>query len=93
MQLLELSDSIISDKQPYVLQNLNIAEISKILDRDVYSFILTLDEDSKFSYQFITEKNENKHFKHYMYAGQWFLFTIIGIVFLVILNRKKNAKN
>ena len=93
MQLLELTDSNITDNKPYVLQNLDIDLISKILNRDAYSFILTLDKGSKYSYQFITEKNENKHFKHYMYAGQWFLFTIIGIVFLVLLNRNKNGKN
>tara|TARA_B100001057_G_scaffold187361_1_gene188193 strand:- start:133 stop:813 length:681 start_codon:yes stop_codon:yes gene_type:complete len=93
MQLLELSEFNITKNKPYVLQNINISQISKILDRDVYSFILTLDENSKYSYQYIAEKNEKKHFKHYMYAGQWFLFTIIGIVFLIILNRKKNGKS
>jgi len=93
MQLLELSESNITKSKPYVLQNINISQISKILNRDIYSFILTLDENSKYSYQYIVEKNENKHFKHYMYAGQWFLFAIIGIVFLTILNRKKNGKS
>tara|TARA_Y100000768_G_scaffold387695_1_gene379889 strand:- start:3281 stop:3961 length:681 start_codon:yes stop_codon:yes gene_type:complete len=93
MRLLELSKSNITSKEPYVLQNLDISEISKILNIDIYSFILTLDKNSQYSYQFITEKHENKHIKHYMYAGQWFLFTIIGIVFLVILNRKKDGKN
>ena len=93
MQLLELSESNITGSEPYVLQNININQISKILNRDIYSFILTLDENSEYSYQYIAEKNENKHFKHYMYAGQWFLFAIIGIVFLTILNRKKNGKS
>ena len=40
----------------------------------------------------IPEKNENKYLTHYMYAGQWFLFALIGIIFLVILNRKKHGK-
>ena len=93
MQLLELSELNITKSEPYVLQNINIPQISKILNRDIYSFILTLDENSKYSFQYIAEKNENKHFKHFMYAGQWFLFTIIGIIFLIILNRKKNGKS
>ena len=41
----------------------------------------------------LTEKNDNSNLKHYMYAGQWFLFTMIGIFFLIILNRKSNGKN
>ena len=93
MQLLELGTSNISINKPYVIQNINIDEISKILKRDMYSFVLTLDEESKYSYQHLTEKNENKYLKHYMYAGQWFLFTIVGIFFLIILNRRKDGKN
>ena len=93
MQLLELTSSNITTTEPYIVQNLNINQISKILNREVYSYVLTLDEGSQFSYQFLAEKNEKKHLKHYMYAGQWFLFTIIGIVFLIILNRKNDGKN
>jgi len=93
MQLLELSPENITLQEPYVTQNINIKQISKIIKKEIYPFIINLNENSKFSYTHIEEKNENNHLKHYMYAGQWFLFTIIGMFFLIILNRKKNGEN
>ena len=93
MQLLELSTENITSQEPYITQNININQISKILKKEVYPFIIYLNENSKFSYTHIEEKNENNYLKHYMYAGQWFLFTIIGMFFLIILNRKKNGEN
>ena len=93
MQLLELSSENITPQAPYITQNININQISKILKKEIYPFIINLNENNKFSYRYIEEKNENKHLKHYMYAGQWFLFTMIGMFFLIILNRKKNGEN
>lgn len=93
MQLLELTSENISLKEPYVIQNININQISKIIKKEIYPFIVNLNESSRFLYKYIPEKNEKSHLKHYMYAGQWFLFTIIGIFFLIILNRKSNGKN
>jgi len=91
MQLLELSSENITPQEPYITQNININQISKILKKEIYPFIINLNVNNKFSYIHIEEKNENNHLKHYMYAGQWFLFTIIGMFFLIILNRKKNG--
>ena len=93
MQLLELTSENISVKEPYVIQNININQISNIIKKEIYPFILNLNESSRFLYKYIPEKNEKSDLKHYMYAGQWFLFTIIGIFFLIILNRKSNGKN
>jgi surfeit locus 1 family protein len=93
MQLLELTSENISPQEPYVIQNININQISKIMKKEIYPFIVNLNESSRFLYKYIPEKNEKSHLKHYMYAGQWFLFTIIGIFFLIILNRKGNGKN
>jgi len=93
MQLLELSSENITTQEPYITQNININQISKILKKEIYPFIINLNVNNKFAYIHIEEKNENNHLKHYMYAGQWFLFTIIGMFFLIILNRKKNGEN
>ena len=93
MQLLELSSENITPQEPYITQNININQISKILKKEIYPFIINLNVNNKFAYIHIEEKNENNHLKHYMYAGQWFLFTIIGMFFLIILNRKKNGEN
>ena len=93
MQLLELSSNNITKKKPYIIQNINAKKISKILNKDIYPFIVNLNEENQYAYTYIPIKNENNHLKHYMYAGQWFLFTIIGMFFLFILNRKKNGKS
>ena len=93
MKLLELTSENISLKEPYVIQNININQISDIIKKEIFPFIVNLSESNKYSYKYIPEKNEKNHLKHYMYAGQWFLFTIIGIFFLIILNRKSNGKN
>ena len=92
MRLLELSGVNMTTKKPYVMQNLNVNEISSILKKETYPFYLNLEIDSDHSYIQIREKNENKYLTHYMYAGQWFLFALIGIIFLIILNRKKDVK-
>ena len=93
MKLLELSNSNITNNEPYILQNLDINKISNILNKDVYPFYINLESGSDYGFQYLVEKNENKHLTHYMYAGQWFLFTLVGIIFLIILNRSRGKKN
>ncbi len=92
MRLLELSGVNITNEKPFIIQNLNINEISSILKKEIYPFYLNLEIDSNHSYIQIEEKTENKYLTHYMYAGQWFLFALICIIFLILLNRKKNVK-
>ena len=92
MRLLELSGINMTSKEPFIMQNLNINEISSILKKEIYPFYLNLEIDSDHSYIQIEQKTENKYLTHYMYAGQWFLFALIGIIFLILLNRKKNVK-
>ena len=92
MRLLELSGINMTNEKPFIIQNLNINEISSILKKEIYPFYLNLEMDSNHSYIQIEEKTENKYLTHYMYAGQWFLFALIGIIFLILLNRKKNVK-
>jgi cytochrome oxidase assembly protein ShyY1 len=41
------------------------------------------------SYEIQSIQNDNPQLKHYMYAGQWFLFSIIGFIFMIILMRKE----
>ena len=92
MKLLELSTANITKNKPYIIQNLDIDEVSSILKKETHPFYLNLESDDDYSFTKIPEKNENKYLTHYMYAGQWFLFALIGIIFLVILNRKKHGK-
>ena len=92
MKLLELSGVNMTNEKPFIIQNLSINEISSILRKEIYPFYLNLEINSNHSYIHIKEKTENKYLTHYMYAGQWFLFALIGIIFLILLNRKKNVK-
>ena len=92
MRLLELSGVNMTNEKPFIIQNLNINEISSILKKEIYPFYLNLEINSNHSFIQIEEKTENKYLTHYMYAGQWFLFALIGIIFLILLNRKKNVK-
>ena len=68
----------------FMKDNLDINKISNTLKKDVYPFYINLESGSDHGFQHLVEKNENKHLTHYMYAGQWFLFTLVGIIFLII---------
>ena len=47
-----------------------------------------MNEEQSNSYSLQTIYKKNSDLKHYMYAGQWFLFALIGIIFMIILYRK-----
>ena len=73
---------------PMVIQNIKLDDISDILDNDVLPYVLILSKKQDNSYAIQSRYRENPEFKHYMYAGQWFLFALIGFIFMIILMRK-----
>ncbi len=89
-KLLELSDQNMTKSKPYVIQNIDISEISSVLKKKVHPYILILEGGTKYSYVNQNINDEKSHLKHYMYAGQWFLFSVIGVIFLILLNRREN---
>ena len=90
-KLLELTSENITATKPYVIQNIDIEQISKVLNAEVYPYVLVLKKDSRYSYIHNHSHNTRSHLKHYMYAGQWFLFSLIGVIFIVLLNRRDNG--
>ncbi len=71
-----------------VIQNIKLDDISKILDSDVLPYVLILSKKQDNAYAIQSRYQENPELKHYMYAGQWFLFALIGFIFMIILLRK-----
>ena len=56
MKLLELSNSNITNNEPYILQNLDINKISNILNKDVYPFYINLESGSDYGFQYLVER-------------------------------------
>ena len=73
---------------PIVIQSIEIDEISNVLDAEVLPYILILSKSDNDNYTIQPKYKKNPELKHYMYAGQWFLFAIIGLVFMLILLRR-----
>ena len=71
-----------------IIQNIKLDDISEILASDVLPYVLVLSKKQDNAYAIQSRYQENPEFKHYMYAGQWFLFALIGFIFMIILMRK-----
>ena len=84
----ELEKQSYSSDFPMILQNIKINEISSVLGKDMLPYILILSKSDNDNYLVQSKYKKNPELKHYMYAGQWFLFAIIGFVFMLILLRR-----
>ena len=84
----ELEEQKYSSVFPIVIQSIEIDEISNVLDAEVLPYILILSKSDNDNYTIQPKYKKNPELKHYMYAGQWFLFAIIGLVFMLILLRR-----
>ena len=77
---------------PRLIQSVNVKEISKMLDREVLPYSVVMSTSQTNSLQIREIHQQNDKLKHYMYAGQWFIFSIIGfILIIVLLKRDKNV--
>ena len=83
----ELEEARYSGKYPMVIQNIITKDISNILDDNVLPYVLILSKKQDNSYVIQSRYKANPEYKHYMYAGQWFLFAVIGLIFMLILMR------
>ena len=84
----ELEKETYSFDFPMIIQNIKLDDISEILASDVLPYVLVLSKKQDNAYAIQSRYQENPEFKHYMYAGQWFLFALIGFIFMIILMRK-----
>ncbi len=86
-----LKDESKNTSWPRLIQSVNIKEISEALDKEVFSYSLIMSTTQINSLQLRETHQKNDKLKHYMYAGQWFIFSIIGfILIIVLLKRTKN---
>ena len=86
-----LKDESKNTSWPRLIQSVNIKEISEALDKEVFSYSLIMSTTQINSLQLRETHQKNDKLKHYMYAGQWFIVSIIGfILIIVLLKRTKN---
>ncbi len=84
----QLSEDIYTNVWPLVIQNIEINKIQEMFEPNIFPYIIMMNEEQSNSYSLQTIYKKNSDLKHYMYAGQWFLFALIGIIFMIILYRK-----
>ena len=85
----DLADDNYVSSWPLLIQNIEIQKISKLLNMDVEPDVVIMNKQQVNSYNIQNVITENPQLKHYMYAGQWFLFSIVGFIFMIILIRKE----
>jgi len=77
---------------PRLIQSVNITEISDALGREILPFSIVMSVSQINSLQIREIHQQNDKLKHYMYAGQWFIFSIIGFILIIVLfNRSSDV--
>ena len=89
----QLDETIYDDDWPKIIQNIEIKEISILLKSELEPYILVMNENQDNSYIDNRRFKKNSELKHYMYAGQWFLFSIVAFIFMIILLRRDTNKD
>jgi len=84
----ELREDTYTGTWPLIIQNIDTDKIEELLQYNVAPYVVIMDRDQKNLLQLQVIFKKNMEFKHYMYAGQWFLFSLIAFIFMIILMRK-----
>jgi len=83
-----LSDDNSDSGWPRLLQTLDTNVIASILDRKVEPYLIVMSENQENSLQIRNIFKKNDKLKHYMYAGQWFIFATIGTILIIVLLKR-----
>ena len=83
-----LKDESKNTSWPRLIQSVNIKEISEALDKEVFSYSIIMSTTQINSLQLRETHQKNDKLKHYMYAGQWFIFSIIGFILIIVLLKR-----
>ena len=67
--------------------------VSEDPDLDILDPNENMNENQDNSYIDNRRFKKNSELKHYMYAGQWFLFSIVAFIFMIILLRRDTNKD
>ena len=83
-----LDDESKNTSWPRLIQSVNIKEISEALDKEVLPYLIIMSSTQTNSLQLREIHQKNDKLKHYMYAGQWFIFSIIGFILIIVLLKR-----
>ena len=83
-----LDDEYKNTNWPSLIQSVNIKEISEALGKEVFPYSIIMSKTQTNSLQLREIHQKNDKLKHYMYAGQWFIFSIIGFILIIVLLRR-----
>lgn len=87
-----LGNDALDTNWPRLIQSVNITEISDALGREILPFSIVMSVSQINSLQIREIHQQNDKLKHYMYAGQWFIFSIIGFILIIVLfNRSSDV--
>ena len=89
----ELMEDNYLNNWPLIIQNIKINEISQMFNKNVLPYVVVMDQEQTNSFKIQSIHEKNPAIKHYMYAGQWFLFSLIGLVFMIILIREEKNES
>ena len=78
---------------PLIIQNIEILKISELLQMEIEPYVVIMNQRQVNSYDIQDIISENPELKHYMYAGQWFLFSIVLGLIICGLILEKNHKS
>ena len=73
---------------PRLIQSVNIKAISEALDKEVLPYLIIMSTTQTNSLQLREIHQKNDKLKHYMYAGQWFIFSVIGFILIIVLLKR-----
>ena len=77
------------NKWPLLIQQVDIKKMSKSLGREIMPYVLVMSVKQDHSFEIRELYKKNDKLKHYMYSGQWLIFSIIGIYLIYILTRRQ----
>ena len=84
-----LDSDEINNEWPVLIQQVDIKKMTKSLGREIMPYILVMSTKQRHSFEIRELYKKNDKLKHYMYSGQWFIFSIIGIYLIYILTRRQ----
>ena len=72
---------------PKTIQSVQYEKLRDHFDRELKPFIVVMSHKQQESYIIRDRYKSNEKLKHYMYAGQWFIFSLIGLYLCIFLIR------
>ena len=72
---------------PKTIQSFQHDKLKNLFDKNLKTFVMVMNNKQKESYIIRDKYQSNEKLKHYMYAGQWIIFSLIGLYLCIFLIR------